>query len=438
MKLPEIKIGDLAHPEPGSFKIGPFGSSLKKEEFVKEGIPVIGIENVLNNIFMPPCRRYITKEKYKQLSQYTIKSGDILVTTMGTIGYAAVAPKSIGTMIIDSHLFRMRVDQLTVHPPYLCYAINYYDGIKQHLQKMSRGAIMEGLNTTILKECSLPLPPIPEQKRITSILEKADRLRRLHRYALELSSKYLQAVFLEMFWDPTMNQKHWELSLLSKEGVLDRGKSQYRPRDAAHLYGGSYPFIQTGDVANSNGLITQYSQRYTEAGLAQSRLWKKGTLCITIAANIAKTAILDFDACFPDSIVGFIPGPRVTVEYVRQWFVNIQNRLEKVAPQSAQKNINLEILRNLQIPVPPSMLQQKLAQIVQKHVRIQVQQREALRQAEHLFQTLLHQAFEGDLEPKPASSPSTTELENIHDTQNLPGIPDTIEGEIYQLSFPVE
>jgi TIR domain/Type I restriction modification DNA specificity domain len=145
-----------------------------------------------------------------------------------------------------------------------------------------------------------------------------------------------------MFGNPDKNPKHWNLSLLSEEGILDRGKSQHRPRNAAHLYGGSYPFIQTGDVANSNGLITQYSQTYSEAGLAQSRLWKKETLCITIAANIAKTAILGFDACFPDSIVGFIPGPRITVEYVRQWFASIQDRLEKIAPQSAQKNINLE------------------------------------------------------------------------------------------------
>ena len=278
---------------------------------------------------------------------------------------------------------------------YLFYFMRFYE---PKWTQVSTGSTFDAISRDDIESIDMPILSLSEQKRVATILEKADRLRRQRRYALELSDTYVQTVFLEMFGDPTMNQRHWELNLLSKEGVLDRGKSQHRPRDAAHLYGGPYPFIQTGDVANSNGLITQYSQTYSEAGLAQSRLWKKGTLCITIAANIAKTAILDFDACFPDSIVGFIPGPRVTVEYVRQWFVKIQNRLEKAAPQSAQKNINLEILRNLQISVPPSTLQKKFAQIVQKHERFQVQQREALWQAEHLFQTLLHRAFQGELE----------------------------------------
>ncbi len=78
------------------------------------------------------------------------------------------------------------------------------------------------------------------------------------------------------------------------------------------LYNGEYPFIQTGDVRNSDHLITSYSQTYNEAGLAQSKLWPKGTLCITIAANIAETGILDFDACFPDSVIGVVANENLT------------------------------------------------------------------------------------------------------------------------------
>ena len=153
----EVKIEALAHPEPGSFKIGPFGSSLKKDELVRYGVPVAGIENVLPNRFTTSFRKFITKEKYEELSHYSVRHGDVLVTTMGTIGRAAVVPKSVGTCIIDSHLFRMRVDQSKVYPPYLCFAINGYEGLKAQLARTSRGAIMEGINTTILKECSIPL-----------------------------------------------------------------------------------------------------------------------------------------------------------------------------------------------------------------------------------------------------------------------------------------
>ena len=123
---PKVRIETLADTAPGSFKIGPFGSSLRKEELVSDGIPVVGIENVLANKFLPAFRKFITEEKFSQLSQYMIKSGDVLVTTMGTIGRAAVVPDSVDRTIIDSHLFRMRLDKAKVDPTYLCFAINGY------------------------------------------------------------------------------------------------------------------------------------------------------------------------------------------------------------------------------------------------------------------------------------------------------------------------
>ncbi|MFX0199060.1 MAG: restriction endonuclease subunit S [Candidatus Hodarchaeota archaeon] len=92
----------------------------------------------------------------------------------------------------------------------------------------------------------------------------------------------------------------WHLVRLSDVGEVNRGRSRHRPRHASHLYGGQYPFIQTGDVKASGGRITKYQQTYSAAGLQQSRLWPAGTMCITIAANIAETGILAFDACFPD------------------------------------------------------------------------------------------------------------------------------------------
>ena len=98
----------------------------------------------------------------------------------------------------------------------------------------------------------------------------------------------------------------WDEKSLDELGSVGRGKSKHRPRDAEHLYGGPYPFIQTGDVKHAELYIKSYSQTYSEAGLAQSKLWPAGTLCITIAANIADTAILGLDACFPDSVLGFI------------------------------------------------------------------------------------------------------------------------------------
>ncbi|EOS35724.1 hypothetical protein C808_04465 [Lachnospiraceae bacterium M18-1] len=122
--------------------------------------------------------------------------------------------------------------------------------------------------------------------------------------------------------------------------------------------------IQTGEVAAANLYITSYVNTYSELGYQQSKMWKKGTLCITIAANIAKTAILGFDACFPDSIVGFNANEKANNVFIHYWFSFFQKILESQAPESAQKNINLKILSELKVIVPPIEKQEEFSGFV--------------------------------------------------------------------------
>lgn len=154
----------------------------------------------------------------------------------------------------------------------------------------------------------------------------------------------------------------WKLVKLSELGTFDRGKSKFRPRDASHLYGGPYPFIQTGDVTSADGRIVNYRQTYSELGLAQSKLWPAGTLCITIAANIAETALLTFPACFPDSIVGFTADPeKADVRFVEYLFRAFRKSVKQKAYGSVQENINLGVLRDLAFPIPGLRDQVKVA-----------------------------------------------------------------------------
>lgn len=241
------------------------------------------------------------------------------------------------------------------------------------------------------------LPPPPEQRRIASILDKADSLRRKRAETLKLLDQFLRSVFLDMFGDPVNNPKKWKKKKLKDVGTLDRGKSKHRPRNAPELLGGPYPLIQTGDVANSGGYITGHYQTYSELGLKQSRMWPAGTLCITIAANIAKTGILTFDACFPDSVVGFTPDKIVRTEYVQFWLSFLQEQLEETAPESAQKNINLKILRDLDIPLPPENLQEKFISAVLKTKNVKQAIKNEGGQLENLFNSLTQRAFRREL-----------------------------------------
>ena len=157
----------------------------------------------------------------------------------------------------------------------------------------------------------------------------------------------------------------WRLVSLRELGEVNRGRSRHRPRYAEHLYGGPYPFIQTGDVKASNGRVMSHTQSYSEAGLAQSRLWPTGTMCITIAANIAETGILTFPACFPDSVVGFIAEPKkADVQFVEYMFRFMRSRIQHQATGSVQDNINIETLERLHFPIPPLAEQKAIAAVL--------------------------------------------------------------------------
>lgn len=176
----------------------------------------------------------------------------------------------------------------------------------------------------------------------------------------------------------------------------------HRPRNDPGLYGGKYPFIQTGDIRNADHFIVAYSQTYNEVGLSQSKLWPKGTICITIAANIAETAILGFDACFPDSVIGVVANPDEAetgfIEYLLQSF---KARIQAMGKGSAQANINLATFEDQRFHFPSVSKQKEYVEMLdQLAAETQLLTRIyelKLATLEELKKSLLHQAFNGEL-----------------------------------------
>ena len=156
----------------------------------------------------------------------------------------------------------------------------------------------------------------------------------------------------------------WEYKTLDELGEVSRGRSKHRPRNDPALFGGKYPFVQTADVKNANLYLTQYTDTYNEKGLEQSKLWHPGTLCITIAANIADTAILGIDACFPDSVMGFIPYEGVSnVKYVKYAFDMLQRDFKQISQGTAQDNLSWQKLSTIRFPAPPIEIQDRIVNI---------------------------------------------------------------------------
>ena len=301
------------------------------------------------------------------------------------------------------------------------------------LNTKQKGTGTPHLNPDILKKAQLVVPPLPEQERIVAKIEEL--FSQLDAAVAELKSVkeklviYRQSVLKEAFegkissrnkYDYVLDNQfrkissreleklspipeHWRYVYLSDLGELARGKSKHRPRNDSRLFeNGKYPFFQTGDVKSAQKELIECEKKYGDFGLAQSKLWPKGTLCITIAANIAETCFLGVDACFPDSIVGFTPNEAIVDKAYVRWFIEISKaQLWAFAPATAQKNINLTTLENLIVPYCSLKEQKIIVQDIEEKISVcnNIEQTvdTALQQAAALRQSILKQAFEGKL-----------------------------------------
>ncbi len=192
----------------------------------------------------------------------------------------------------------------------------------------------------------------------------------------------------------TKSQVTWKSAKLNELGFVGRGKSRHRPRNAAFLYGGKYPFFQTGDIKAANFILTEYSQTYSEDGLAQSKLWKPGTLCITIAANIAESAILGIEGCFPDSVVGFVPDPDKTdVRFIKYYMEILKLQMQSASHGTTQDNLSLDKLLTFDFRIPPLPVQQRIAGALSTYDELIENSQRRIKILEEMARTLYREWF---------------------------------------------
>ena len=196
--------------------------------------------------------------------------------------------------------------------------------------------------------------------KLDTLFEKIELIKRNAESAISEAS----ALFYAYLRNKLTPQDDWYYFLL-KEVADDfsRGKSRHRPRNDKSLFGGDYPFIQTGEIRTSHKYIMQHTSNYNEKGLSQSKLWESGTICITIAANIAETAILTYPCCFPDSVIGFRANhEKANTDFVFFTLLNYKSVLQSLGKGAAQDNINLGTFEKQRFPFPIIEKQEKIAE----------------------------------------------------------------------------
>ena len=218
--------------------------------------------------------------------------------------------------------------------------------MSQMIAKMGKGQY-PSINQDDIVSLLLPLPPLEIQRQIVAECEAVDKETHQARVAIKQARESIDSALSDISKENPIKKT------LGQICDIQRGRFTHRPRNEPRFFGGKYPFLQTGDVVRAKHGKVEFTQTLNEEGLAVSRLFTKPLVLITIAANIGDTAVLDYPACFTDSVVGLTPKDgNMDVRYLEFVMRTHKKKLNDEAPQMAQKNINIEILRPLLIPVP--------------------------------------------------------------------------------------
>ncbi len=331
----------------------------------------------------------ITEEFEAILRKYTIVIPDNIIINGLNLNYDFLTQR-VGLVrqngVITSAYIALCVKD-DFNPCYLNYLLKSMDS-----QKVFNG-LGSGIRLTLdyagLKKEKIPVPPREEQDKIVKFLDH--KLEKTHKF---IANKQKLIILLEEQKQAIINQavtkgldlnapmkhsgidwlgevpKHWEVNTIKSLASITRGRFNHRPRNDVALYdNGQYPFIQTGDVANANMYIATYKQKLNELGCAVSKQFSAGTLVMTIAANIGDVAILNFDAYFPDSIVGFIPKKDINLHYLYYCFYSMKNEFLREAPVNTQANLNVQRIGGKSIPIPPYEEQEKIVLLLSEHTQ---------------------------------------------------------------------
>jgi type I restriction enzyme S subunit len=345
-------------------------------------------------------RDSVAGAEIKTKKQQVCRAGEFLVAeTDAKVGGFGIVPDELDGAIVSSHYFLYVINDKLLDRRFLHFYIRT-PGFRD--QVAAQGSTnYAAIRPQEVLHYEMPLPPMPEQRRLVARIEalagKIEEAKGLRRSTIDETKSVIDAERAGIFATAAKNGT----VRLDEAATLARGKFTHRPRNEPRFFGGDYPWIQIGEIELSNKYIRQWSQTLNDDGLAISRKFTKGTLLISIAATIGAVGILDFDCCVPDSIVAVIPMKGYQSEFLYHYLGYLRSHLEHVAPQSAQKNINLQILATL--PVPKLTENEQL--VITAHVdtlqskvdSLEVLQSETAAELAALLPAILDRAFKGEL-----------------------------------------
>ncbi len=359
------------------------------EYYTDDGIPFLRTQNVGQGKIVRREIKQVTLEFHNKLKKSTLRKGDVILSRVisDKINYAVIPEDLDGANCANVVIVRPGKKLL---PEYFAFYISSAD-VQERLINRSVGSAQSVVNVQVVKDWKIPLPPLTEQKRIASLLARADRLRQLRRTAHDLGDALLQSVFLEMSEKARGKMKEVRL-----ETLADVKTGGTPSREVSEYFNGQIPWVKTTEVVNE--VIYETSEKISEAGLKASNceVFPVGTILIAMygqGLTRGRTGKLGIPATTNQACAAILPSSKINTDYLWTFLKLSYNEIRELGRGGNQPNLNLSMVRDLVIPVPPLSLQEEFAGVVARVESLRGRMGESTRQVEGLFESLLAEAF---------------------------------------------
>jgi type I restriction enzyme, S subunit len=377
------------------------GYAFKSDEYVESGIRIIRITNVQKGQIQDDDPKFIDIRRCSEFTRFMLADGDILISLTGNVGRVGVIEKSMLPAALNQRVGALKIESETVEPEYLFHVLNSKE-FEQDAIKNSKGVAQLNLSSRWIEKYEVPLPPLPEQKRIAKILDAADTLRAKRRESLAQLDALIQSTFLDMFGDPVTNPRGWEDYVLSDACIKITDGTHHSPPTCQ----GGIPYI-TAKHLKKDGLKFFNDPWYVSSEhhaeiYSRCDPVKGDVLYIKDGATTGIAAVnrYTFEFSMLSSLALLKPRPDMLIsEYLCAYLNNDKNKSHLIGNMggAAIKRLTLAKIKKFRIPVPPIPLQHRFASIVESIERQKIRLRSHLVELDTLFASLQHRAFNGGL-----------------------------------------
>lgn len=376
--------------------VGPNNGVFKRRQDFGSGVRLVNVADLYKSLKVNISNLERVQITDSEMKKYEVLKGDLFFCRSSLkregIGWCCYAGEITEPTVYECHVMRIRPNPKIADSKFIAYYWQHPD-VRNEIITKAKTATMTTMNQQDLSEVIIPLPPLPEQKRIAEVLDKADALREKRRLALQKLDTLLQSVFLEMFGDPMKNPKGWEKNQLKEIGKVTTGATP--SSELSNMFGGEVPFVTPSDLERVD---KQVSRTLTDEGGKQSRIVRKGsTLVCCIGATIGKVGKAFVPSAFNQQINAIEWNEDINDDFGFHLLKFYKPIIAALGASTTLPILKKSSFEKIKFPVPPIDLQNDFSEIVKKIESLKSKEMDSLKKAENLFQSLQQRAFKGEL-----------------------------------------